>query len=55
MATEACVAWQVVTNRRENAARARRLSVLRFSLAQLDAMDDRRFEFALRDLLIRDG
>lgn len=54
-ATKASTARRVVTNRRENAARARRLSVLRYSLAQLDAMDDRQFEFALRDLLIRDG
>ncbi|WP_437112680.1 restriction endonuclease [Streptomyces hydrogenans] len=48
-------AVRVVSSRREDAARARRLSVLRFSLAELDAMDDRQFEFALRDLLIRDG
>ncbi|MFE5914157.1 restriction endonuclease [Streptomyces wedmorensis] len=47
--------WRAVAAAREHAARARRLSVLRFSLAELDAMDDRQFEFALRDLLIRDG
>ncbi|MFJ9695385.1 restriction endonuclease [Kitasatospora sp. NPDC101183] len=37
------------------ASRRRRLASLRLSLAQLDAMDDRQFEFALRDLLLRDG
>ncbi|MGW6388950.1 restriction endonuclease [Streptomyces sp. NPDC055103] len=47
--------WRAVAAGHEHAARARRLSVLRFSLAELDAMDDRQFEFALRDLLIRDG
>ncbi|MFF3837922.1 restriction endonuclease [Streptomyces sp. NPDC001930] len=47
--------WRAVAATREHAARARRLSVLRFSLAELDAMDNRQFEFALRDLLIRDG
>ncbi|MFF3007000.1 restriction endonuclease [Kitasatospora sp. NPDC057940] len=37
------------------AARRQRLASLRLSLAQLDAMDDKQFEFALRDLLLRDG
>ncbi|MFI6443480.1 restriction endonuclease [Kitasatospora sp. NPDC050543] len=37
------------------AARRERLASLRLSLAQLDAMDDKQFEFALRDLLLRDG
>ncbi|EDY47811.1 conserved hypothetical protein [Streptomyces clavuligerus] len=32
-----------------------RLALLRLSLADLDALDDRRFEYALRDLLVRDG
>lgn len=32
-----------------------RLAALSISLAEFDAMDDRRFEHALRDLLIRDG
>ncbi|MER7050430.1 restriction endonuclease [Streptomyces jumonjinensis] len=35
--------------------RARRLAQLRITLAQFDAMDDQEFEYALRDLLIRDG
>ncbi|MFE1546504.1 restriction endonuclease [Streptomyces sp. NPDC058718] len=47
--------WRAVAATREHAARTRRLSVLRFTLAELDAMDDRQFEFTLRDLLIRDG
>lgn len=36
-------------------ARAATLARLRVTLAQFDAMDDREFEFALRDLLVRDG
>ncbi|MFI8456151.1 restriction endonuclease [Kitasatospora sp. NPDC085464] len=36
-------------------ARTRRLAALRIPLATVDAMDDRAFEFALRDLLVRDG
>lgn len=36
-------------------ARAETLARLRVTLARLDAVDDRAFEFALRDLLIRDG
>ncbi|MCX4579055.1 restriction endonuclease [Streptomyces sp. NBC_01571] len=28
---------------------------LRITLAEIDALDDRRFEYALRDLLVRDG
>lgn len=39
----------------EQAARRERLAMLRLSLDQLDAMGDRQFEFALRDLMIRDG
>ncbi|MFD8969313.1 restriction endonuclease [Streptomyces sp. NPDC059568] len=34
--------------------RAIRLSVLRITLAEIDAMNDKEFEYALRDLLIRD-
>ncbi|MFE5946999.1 restriction endonuclease [Streptomyces sp. NPDC056480] len=49
-------AWRAPAAAREHAARrAQRLSVLRFTLAELDAMDDRQSEFALRDLLIRDA
>ncbi|MEU1667143.1 restriction endonuclease [Streptomyces sparsogenes] len=44
---------------RQTAARRRRererLATLRITLEELDAMDDRRFEYALRDLLVRDG
>lgn len=36
-------------------ARAARLAVLRYSLAELDAMDPTAFEYAVRDLMIRDG
>ncbi|MFJ8669908.1 restriction endonuclease [Streptomyces sp. NPDC093600] len=51
----AVAAWRV----RQAAATRRldraRLATLRITLADVDAMDDRRFEHALRDLLIRDG
>lgn len=36
-------------------ARAERLARLRLTLSELDAMTDQQFEYALRDLLIRDG
>ncbi|MFJ2776804.1 MULTISPECIES: restriction endonuclease [unclassified Kitasatospora] len=36
-------------------ARTERLAALRLTLAQVDALDDQAFEYALRDLLIRDG
>ncbi|MBD0696122.1 restriction endonuclease [Streptomyces sp. CBMA123] len=36
-------------------ARTRRLAALRIPLATVDVMDDRSFEYALRDLLVRDG
>ncbi|MEU0061199.1 restriction endonuclease [Streptomyces sp. NPDC006334] len=32
-----------------------RLAALRITLSEFDAMDDRSFEYALRDLLVRDG
>ncbi|WP_327682429.1 restriction endonuclease [Kitasatospora sp. NBC_00458] len=35
--------------------RTERLAGLRLSLAEVDAMGDQAFEFALRDLLVRDG
>ncbi|MFD7323921.1 restriction endonuclease [Streptomyces sp. NPDC059875] len=47
--------WRAVLAARERTARSERLAVLRYSVEALDAMDDRQFEFALRDLLIRDG
>ncbi|MGP2441726.1 restriction endonuclease [Streptomyces sp. JW3] len=51
----AAAAWRL---RRTFAARRgdrARLAALRLTLAALDAMDDRDFERALRDLLVRDG
>lgn len=47
--------WRVrrtIAGRRRDGAR---LAALRITLAEFDAMDDRRFEHALRDLLVRDG
>ncbi|MFH8804925.1 restriction endonuclease [Streptomyces sp. NPDC017936] len=47
--------WRVrraVAGRRRDGAR---LAALRITLAEFDAMNDRRFEHALRDLLVRDG
>ncbi|MEU9351834.1 restriction endonuclease [Streptomyces griseoloalbus] len=53
--TGAVAAWRIMqatmTRRRER----ERLVTLRITLAEFDAMDDRRFEYALRDLLVRDG
>lgn len=51
--TGAAVWWV----RRSSADRARtaRLADLRLTLSGIDALDDRGFEFALRDLLVRDG
>ncbi|MFD7986775.1 restriction endonuclease [Kitasatospora indigofera] len=47
----------VIRLRRAAAQRLRRerLASLRLTLAEVDALSDRQFEFALRDLLIRDG
>ncbi|WP_330262911.1 restriction endonuclease [Streptomyces griseorubiginosus] len=53
--TGAVAAWRVrqaTTMRRQG---KERLATLRITLAEFDAMDDRRFEYALRDLLVRDG
>ncbi|MET8539493.1 restriction endonuclease [Kitasatospora sp. NPDC004799] len=36
-------------------ARTARLAGLRLTLSNIDALDDQQFEFALRDLLVRDG
>ncbi|MDW6066380.1 restriction endonuclease [Streptomyces sp. FXJ1.4098] len=51
----AVAAWRsrqaTATRRRER----ERLATLRITLDELDVMDDRAFEYALRDLLIRDG
>ncbi|MFE5406777.1 restriction endonuclease [Streptomyces sp. NPDC056580] len=51
----AAALWRVrraVMGRRRKHAR---LAALRITLAEFDTMDDRRFECALRDLLVRDG
>ncbi|MFF7656464.1 restriction endonuclease [Streptomyces sp. NPDC007983] len=50
-----CGLWQVLRAARARQIRAERLALLRVTLADIDAMDDEEFEFALRDLLIRDG
>lgn len=47
--------WQVLRAARARQTRAERLALLRVTLAEIDAMDDEEYEFALRDLLIRDG
>ncbi|MGW7296742.1 restriction endonuclease [Streptomyces sp. NPDC054829] len=53
--TGAVAAWRIrhatTMRRREK----ERLATLRITLAEFDTMDDRRFEYALRDLLVRDG
>ncbi|WP_033322564.1 restriction endonuclease [Streptomyces yerevanensis] len=48
-------AWRLVRAVRARRVRAQMLARLRITLAQFDVMDDQAFEFALRDLLIRDG
>ncbi|MEW1926805.1 restriction endonuclease [Streptomyces sp. NPDC088360] len=48
-------AWRMLRNARARRIRAQALSRLRLSLAEIDAMDDQAFEFALRNLLLRDG
>ncbi len=40
---------------RRNRADSERLARLRITLSELDVMDDQQFEYALRDLLVRDG
>ncbi|WP_405914566.1 restriction endonuclease [Streptomyces sp. NBC_00728] len=47
--------WRILREARARRVRAHALARLRLTLAQIDAMDDRAFECALRDLLIRDG
>ncbi|TQF01330.1 restriction endonuclease [Kitasatospora acidiphila] len=42
-------------SRRAARLRTERLAMMRLTLAQIDAMGDQDFEFALRDLLVRDG
>ncbi|WP_331762262.1 restriction endonuclease (plasmid) [Streptomyces sp. NBC_01527] len=51
----ACGIWRfirVLCGRRRD---AERLAALRITLAEFDSMDDRQFEHAIRDLLVRDG
>ncbi|MFC1443140.1 restriction endonuclease [Streptacidiphilus sp. N1-10] len=55
LATAAAGAGVVVRRRLLLDRQRQRLGRLRLTLARVDAMDDRQFEFALRDLLIRDG
>ncbi|WP_328954422.1 restriction endonuclease [Kitasatospora purpeofusca] len=57
LAAAALVGMTVRRVRRGTADRARaaRLAALRLSLSGIDALDDQEFEFALRDLLVRDG
>ncbi|MFD9196410.1 restriction endonuclease [Streptomyces phaeochromogenes] len=47
--------WRMLRTARARRVRAQTLARLRLTLAEIDAMDDVAFEFALRDLLIRDG
>ena len=47
--------WRALCTARARRVRAAMLSVLRIPPADIDAMDDREFEEAVRDLLIRDG
>ncbi|MEV8100289.1 restriction endonuclease [Kitasatospora sp. NPDC085879] len=54
LAAAATAGWWL---RRQAAAKTRtaRLATLRLALPGIDALGDREFEFALRDLLVRDG
>ncbi|MFF4484730.1 restriction endonuclease [Streptomyces sp. NPDC001520] len=47
--------WQLLRSARAQRARSDMLARLRITLADIDAMNDKEFEIALRDLLIRDG
>ncbi|MFD5622610.1 restriction endonuclease [Streptomyces yangpuensis] len=47
--------WQQLRAVRRRRAQAELLAVLQIPLARIDALNDSEFEFALRDLLIRDG
>lgn len=49
------VAWWQVRRVRLRRARAALVAVLRLPLDRIDSLGDAEFEFALRDLLIRDG
>jgi restriction system protein len=47
--------WRIMKAAAVRRRERERLATLRITLAEFDAMDDRRFEYALRDLLVRDG
>ncbi|MEE1942913.1 restriction endonuclease [Streptomyces sp. TRM 70361] len=47
--------WRALRAARVRRLRSRMLEILRLPLARIDAMEDRGFEEALRDLLVRDG
>ncbi|MFJ2349949.1 restriction endonuclease [Streptomyces antimycoticus] len=47
--------WRLLRSARAQRARSDMLARLRITLADIDAMNDKEFEIALRDLLIRDG
>ncbi|KAK1184421.1 restriction endonuclease [Streptomyces sp. NBS 14/10] len=47
--------WRLLRSARAQRARSDMLARLRITLADIDAMNDKEFEVALRDLLIRDG
>ncbi|MFI9588577.1 restriction endonuclease [Streptomyces sp. NPDC052236] len=47
--------WRQLQAVRRRRVQAELLAVLRIPLARIDALTDAEFEFALRDLLIRDG
>jgi restriction system protein len=53
--TGVAAAWHTGRSIAAGRAAAQRLAVLRVTLAELDAGDDRAFEEALRRLLVRDG
>jgi restriction system protein len=50
-----CLLWRRLRSVQTKRSRAALLAVLRITLDEIDAMSDQDFEFALRDLLIRDG
>ncbi|MFJ9590546.1 restriction endonuclease [Streptomyces acidicola] len=47
--------WRTLRTAAQRRRAAERVAALRITLAQFDAMDDEEFEYALRDLLVRDG
>ncbi|MFB7810525.1 restriction endonuclease [Streptomyces virginiae] len=49
------LACLLIRRSRRNHADSKRLARLRITLSELDVMDDQQFEYALRDLLVRDG